>query len=69
LRMNSQFEPQVAVPRRAVRQFVGGETHHEFKRMRPCFYSPIQCLMKRSASLEADAPSEATTESSVNRSD
>lgn len=53
LRQNPQFVPQ-AVPRRAVRQFAG-ETH-QFKRMRPCFYSPIQCLMKRSVTGNEDEP-------------
>ncbi|KAI6175948.1 hypothetical protein M3Y97_00746000 [Aphelenchoides bicaudatus] len=47
-----------SVPRRALRQFAG-ETH-QFKRMRPCFYSPIQCLMKRSANDQADPQPEAS---------
>lgn len=50
LRANPQFASEVAVPRRAVRQFA--ESHYNQKRMRPCFYSPIQCLMKRSAAGE-----------------
>uniref|UniRef100_A0A914PUW2 Uncharacterized protein n=1 Tax=Panagrolaimus davidi TaxID=227884 RepID=A0A914PUW2_9BILA len=33
------------VPRRDQRQFFFAP---QYKRMRPCFYSPIQCLMKRS---------------------
>ncbi|CAD5221836.1 unnamed protein product [Bursaphelenchus okinawaensis] len=36
---------ETQVPRRSLRQFAG-ETH-QMKRMRPCFYSPIQCLMKK----------------------
>jgi hypothetical protein len=44
--MIPEFAPPIA--RRALRQFAG-ETH-QFKRMRPCFYSPIQCLMKRGGS-------------------
>ena len=31
------------MPRRDLRQYF------QYKRMRPCFYSPIQCLMKRSS--------------------
>ena len=33
------------LPRRDQRQFFFAP---QYKRMRPCFYSPIQCLMKRS---------------------
>jgi len=39
----------VLVPRRDVRQLQGQVYGPQFKRMRPCFYSPIQCLMKRAA--------------------
>uniref|UniRef100_A0AC35FAE6 Uncharacterized protein n=2 Tax=Panagrolaimus sp. PS1159 TaxID=55785 RepID=A0AC35FAE6_9BILA len=38
------------VPRRDQRQFFFAP---QYKRMRPCFYSPIQCLMKRSEVLDA----------------
>ena len=31
------------IPKRDTRYY------YQYKRMRPCFYSPIQCLMKRSA--------------------
>ncbi|KAI6175100.1 hypothetical protein M3Y99_01996600 [Aphelenchoides fujianensis] len=34
------------VPRRPVRQF--SDQTRQFKRLRPCYYSPIQCLIKRS---------------------
>uniref|UniRef100_A0AC34R1D5 Uncharacterized protein n=1 Tax=Panagrolaimus sp. JU765 TaxID=591449 RepID=A0AC34R1D5_9BILA len=37
--------PEILMPRRDQRQFFFSP---QFKRMRPCFYSPIQCLMKRS---------------------
>ncbi|KAI6214293.1 hypothetical protein M3Y94_00250700 [Aphelenchoides besseyi] len=37
----------VEVPRRPARQF----SEQKFKRLRPCYYSPIQCLIKRSAPL------------------
>jgi hypothetical protein len=36
---------EVSVPRRALRRFA--DETHQFKRMRPCFYSPIQCLVKK----------------------
>ncbi|CAD5227070.1 unnamed protein product [Bursaphelenchus xylophilus] len=42
---NAKGYEEVQVPRRSLRQFIG-ETH-QMKRMRPCFYSPIQCLMKK----------------------
>lgn len=39
--------PTALVPRRRLRQPL--DVPHEEKRMRPCFYSPIQCMLRKRA--------------------
>uniref|UniRef100_A0A7E4W6B7 Nematode cuticle collagen N-terminal domain-containing protein n=1 Tax=Panagrellus redivivus TaxID=6233 RepID=A0A7E4W6B7_PANRE len=43
---NEEYPTAPLVPRRDQRNFYFAP---QYKRMRPCFYSPIQCLMKRSS--------------------
>ncbi|KAF7637696.1 hypothetical protein Mgra_00002956 [Meloidogyne graminicola] len=48
---NNELENK-EIPRRQMRhlladEFGSGQISRQFKRMRPCFYSPIQCLMRK----------------------
>uniref|UniRef100_A0A915PDT8 Uncharacterized protein n=1 Tax=Meloidogyne floridensis TaxID=298350 RepID=A0A915PDT8_9BILA len=53
----NQNSAEKEIPRRQMRhlladEFGTGKMGRQYKRMRPCFYSPIQCLMRKRRSGE-----------------